>query len=100
MKKNHIIVAAVGCCVVYTGSALAYGGISNTASAMSSKRYTSSNALSLSINVPYDMSIKPGAGLSASSAKVFYTDFDATQIPVHELPLLPLTLDEAEKTSK
>ncbi|WP_455201674.1 hypothetical protein [Kaarinaea lacus] len=97
MKKNYIIAATVSCCVVFAGSVLAYGGISNTASAMSSNRFTSSNAFSISINVPYDMSIKSGVGLSASSGKVFYTDFDATQMPVHELPPLPLTLDEAEK---
>jgi len=99
MNRKNVLAVCSACGIAFSGSVLAYGGISGTASAMSSGRLTSGNSFSISIKVPYDMTLKSELGLPASSGKALYMDFDATQIPVHELPPLPLTLDAPKKSS-
>ena len=99
MKKQSIIVVAGVYCVALSGAALAYGGMSNTASAMSSGRMSSGTSFSINIKVPYNMTLQPESGLPISSGSARYMGFDATQVPVHELPPLPLTLDASENDS-
>lgn len=99
MTKKSIAAIAGVFCIVFSGSLLAYGGMTGTASAMSGGRLTSNYSYSLSVSVPYDMTLQSGSGLPVSSGHKFYTDFDATQVPVHKLPPLPLTLDVPEENS-
>ena len=97
MKKKNILAVAGICCVALSGTALAYGGMNNTASAMSSSRMSSGSSFSLSIKVPYNMTLQSESGLPVPSGSARHISFDATQVPVHELPPLPLTLDAPEK---
>jgi len=98
MKKKNIIAVAGACGILFSGSVFAYGGMSSTASAMGSGRLTTGYSFSLDIKVPYDTTMKPVVVLPTAVA-IPRIEFDATQIPVHELPPLPLTLDDAENNS-
>lgn len=99
MKKTNLIAVVAVCQIVFSNSALAYGGMYSTASAMGGGPLTTGYSFSLSIKLPIEASIRPDVVLPASSVVIPNVDFDATQIPVHELPPLPLTLDTPDQES-
>ena len=97
MKKTTIKFIVAVCCITFCSLVSAYGGIRGTAASMSSGRLMSDYSFVININIPHELSFKMDSKLSGGSSDVIYQDFDATKIPVHELPPLPLSLDTPEE---
>ena len=97
MKKTTINYIVAVCCITFCSVVSAYGGMRGTAASMSSGRLMSDYSFMISINIPHELSFKMNSKLYGSSSDVIYQNFDATKIPVHELPPLPLSLDTPEE---
>lgn len=98
MKKTMLTVIACSCCVTFISSVMAYGAMGGMTSAMSGARLISGYSVPVDFQLPIGATTRPVVALPSSSVVIPHVEFDATNIPVHELPPLPLTLDDAEKT--
>ncbi|WP_455223229.1 hypothetical protein [Kaarinaea lacus] len=96
MKKSIIIMTTFVACFISSTSVFAFDSMSGLSTPMGSS-LSSLSSFSLNINIPHDASLRPTFSLPTTPVMSPTTDFDATQIPVHELPPLPLTLQEMDQ---
>lgn len=96
MKKYTIVMLAVVASSVSSASLFAFSSMSGLSTSVVGGAWPTQYSFSLNISIPYDTTLRPVLSLPTTPVLVPTADFDATQIPVHELPPLPLTLDEQE----
>ncbi|MEJ2181453.1 MAG: hypothetical protein P8Y28_13715 [Gammaproteobacteria bacterium] len=97
MKNNNMLLAVGVCSILTSGSVMAFGNINSGIAVTGGSRLTPSQSYSIKITVPTELAARSKVVLTtAPSSKMHYMDFDAKNIPVHELPPLPLTLDAPE----
>ena len=96
MKNQIVIVTTLVPSLLVGTDALAFGSMSGTATSMSGGVWPSAYSISLNISIANDTTLRPSINAPITPVMAPARDFDAAQIPVHELPPLPLTLDEAD----
>ncbi len=84
------------CSMLFYTTVAAFGNITSSMAVTGGSRLNSGQSYALSIAVPVNIVIQPDVALPTQSIKALFVDFDARDIPVHELPPLPLTLDAPE----
>lgn len=95
--KNQIVILTTLVLNLYVGAdVLAFGSMSGTTTSMSGGVWPSAYSFSLNISIPKDTTLRPTINVPITPVLAPSTGFDATQVPVHELPPLPLTLDASD----
>jgi hypothetical protein len=77
---------------------LAFGSLGQLSAPVGGIVVSFGQPMSPSINLPYGVSFHPAPMNPPHSEPMPSKDVDANQVPVQDLPPLPLTLDEPEQT--
>ncbi|WP_455207042.1 hypothetical protein [Kaarinaea lacus] len=99
MKKSRIIMVAIAAGLLNSGKLLAFGSVSGLSTPIGGNAGPSPYSFTLNIRIPFDTSLRPNIIVPTTPVIAPSLEFDATQVPVHELPPLPLTLDTQEQAN-
>ena len=99
MKKYPIIMLIAFAVFITNEKLLAFGSMAGVSTPKGGYTGSFVYSFSLNIDVPYGPSLRPAIIVPTTPIIAPAADFDATQIPVHKLPPLPLTLEEPEPAS-
>jgi hypothetical protein len=98
MTKYPIIMFIAFAVFITSEKLLAFGGMAGVSTPKGGYTGSFGYSFTLNIDVPYGPSLRPAIIVPTTPVIAPAADFDATQIPVHKLPPLPLTLDALEET--
>ncbi|KPJ91463.1 MAG: hypothetical protein AMJ55_11765 [Gammaproteobacteria bacterium SG8_15] len=97
MKNQIFIVTTLFSSLFVDADVLAFGSMGATTTSWSGGVWPSAYSFSLNISIPSDVALRPSINVPITPVMAPSTDFDATQVPVQELPPLPLTLDASDE---
>ncbi len=96
MKNQIVFVTTLVSSLFVAADVMAFGNMSGTATSLSGGAWSSAYSFSLNISIPNDTTLRPSINVPTTPVMAPSTAFDATQVPAHELPPLPLTLDASD----